>query len=606
MLDRIVIYAVAAVSLLQTSPSFGQAGLAPASSAATPVQSTPVQFRESGGVISVDQAKATGGSGIATSEQTPNQNERMTRLRVLIYDRRPSAILKAWSEPPKSAEEKKAELEKNNVPAANPAATPAAATPVADASAAPPVAQTEQQKAEAAKKEAESKKLEAELAELQRQVTLSHWPDVKAYFAGIPAEEGKEGYAQMLRSLANPPGHTSGDRRIQVPGVGTADEENVFELNDVFGLATACPHKIDKDLVRMLAPMLRRANQSGTVLTEIVARFKIEADKPEQEAVLNRRRCAQLLEATGLVHELKPFLPTLEEAVTAKDAEGINLLARYQLAIYQVDRKPVLLEEAWKILQASLALTEAEKADQEETLKLAVDLAPKLKKEVGEAWLEQSFTEQTQRGIAILAKIGSLASTSLKNQPQSPDARLQTLRLQKTAAEALLKASPERAKEWHDTLALLAQTWQREAEFARAAAPSTSFVPRMQRDQWGNFYYMNSDGEMEMGQRPQRQGSAQPISVADILEVAPSDAWLSNVDAAIQPRFQAIFAGLYLKVAEEDRAFPYIERLAATHPDLAKELAHEHIRLWTTSHDPNASRRYSNPYIFMYGFERKA
>jgi chemotaxis protein histidine kinase CheA len=659
---------------------------------------SPGQISVNGVVMSADQVKAMAASGNAASQPNQNQSERMNRLRALTYDRRPSAILKAWSEPPKTEEEtkaeekkaqEKAEAEKNNtapenaaaIPAASspataivqpatgvtgtltitapaaavspplasapataivappatsaatpaasstPVATPARATP--NVKAAPPAAktpaakavttpaataaaaaaqaaQTEQQKAEAAKKEAETKKLEAELAELQRHVTLSHWPEVKAYFAGIPAEEGKEGYAQMLRSLASPPGQSSGDRKLHIPGVGTADEENVFELNDVFGLATACPHKIDKDLVRMLAPVLRRANQSGTVLTEIVARFKLEADKPEKEAVLNRRRCAQLLDATGLILELKPFLPTLDEAITAKDAEGINLLARYQLALHQKDRKPILLEEAWKILQASLALTEAEKQDQEETLKLAVDLAPKLKKEVGEAWLEQSFTEQTQRGITILAKIGSLASTSLESQPQAPDSRLQTLKLQKTAAEALLRASPERAKEWHETLALLAQAWQREAEFSRAAAASTSIVPRMQRDSWGNFYYMNSDGEMEMGYRQQYQGNAQPISVADILEVAPSDAWLSSVDSAIQPRFQAIFAALYLKVAEEDRAFPYIERLATTHPDLAKDLAHEHIRLWTTSHDPNASRRYSNPYIFMYGFERKA
>jgi hypothetical protein len=711
MVNRIAIYAVAAVSLLPAHDAFGQASYsAPSLPGTARVRMAPGQVRVNGAVMSADQVKAMAASGNAASQPNQNQSERMNRLRALTYDRRPSAILKSWSEPPMTEEEKKAEekkaqekaeAEKNNAAPENAAPIPAAAiptgaapatvtlqattgvtgtntitgtavavspptasapattivappsastttpsasstpvappaaparvnsnvkavspatktpaaktraanaatTPAARAAAAAQAAQAEQQKAEAAKKEAELKKLEAELADLQRHVTLSHWPEVKAYFAGIPAEEGKEGYAQMLRSLANPPRQSSGDRRVYVAGVGTADEENVFELNDVFGLATACPHKIDKDLAHMLAPMLQRANQSGTVLTEIVARFKQEADKPEKEAVLNRRRCAQLLDATGLILELSPFLPTLEEAVTAKDAEGINLLARYQLAVHQKERKPVLLEEAWRILQASLALTEAEKQDQEETLKLAVDLAPKLKKEVGEAWLEQSFTEQTQRGITILAKIGSLASTSLESQPQSPDSRLQTLKLQKTAAEALLKASPERAKEWHETLALLAQVWQREAEFSRAAAASTSFVPRMQRDPWGNFYYMNSDGGMEMGNRQQQQSTAQPISVADILEVAPSDAWLSNVDSAIQPRFQAIFAALYLKVAEEDRAFPFIERLAVTHPDLAKDLAHEHLRLWTTSHDPNASRRYSNPYMFMYGYDRKA
>ena len=67
-----------------------------------------------------------------------------------------------------------------------------------------------------------------------------------------------------------------------------------------------------------------------------------------------------------------------------------------------------------------------------------------------------------------------------------------------------------------------------------------------------------------------------------------------------------MYAQLYLKVAEEERSYPYIERLAASHPDLARDLAHEFVRVWTKNHDPNASRRYSNPYMFMYGYERKA
>ena len=68
----------------------------------------------------------------------------------------------------------------------------------------------------------------------------------------------------------------------------------------------------------------------------------------------------------------------------------------------------------------------------------------------------------------------------------------------------------------------------------------------------------------------------------------------------------ALYAQLYLKVSEEDRAYPYIERLAATHPDLTRNLANEFMRVWTQNHDPNSSRRYSNPYMFMFGYERKA
>ncbi len=53
-------------------------------------------------------------------------------------------------------------------------------------------------------------------------------------------------------------------------------------------------------------------------------------------------------------------------------------------------------------------------------------------------------------------------------------------------------------------------------------------------------------------------------------------------------------------------AFPYIERLSATHPEKARELAEEFLRVWTRTHDPNAERNRTNPYMFMYGFERRA
>jgi hypothetical protein len=532
---------------------------------------------------------------------TPSpQSDRLSRLKSLTYDRRPSTILKAWSQPPDAEDD-----------AANTKPTPPENPPAAAKPAQPSL--TEQQKAEAEKQavekrklEAEQKKLAAELKELQRNVTLSRWPEVKAYLATLPENEGKEGYAQMVRSLmttqVNP---TTAGRGVMVPGGSKITEVNVFQMADIFGLIAACPHKLEKETLQLVGAILRLAIQAGLVPSEVAAKFTQESERPSAEALLSRRQCAQLLSAAGQNVELGPFLPPLAEAVTANDAEAITLLARHQMALQAKLRKPELLEDAWRTLQAALALHGADKKAQEEALQMAVDLAPKVKKELGQAWLEQSFTDEIKRGMKILSTIGSLASTGLTTQPHSPDSRLQALRLQKTAADALLKAAPERAKEWSETMALLALAWHREAEFSRLVSRATSYGPRMQRDPWGNFYYVNDEDVLQM-HHPNQENRPQPISVNNILEVAPSDAWLSSVDAAMQPRFQALFAQLYLKVAEDERAFPYIERLATTHPDLAQDLAHEFIRVWTSNHDPNAGRRYSNPYIFMYGYEQKA
>ncbi|HEY4311854.1 MAG TPA: hypothetical protein VGN12_20570 [Pirellulales bacterium] len=609
-----------------SSESSGQDGATPAAAGATPAQST--------------------------------ETERHKRLKALTYDRRPSAILKAWSEPPgkeveakkdeadaKAADEKKKEEPKKeadkpaneNAGDAKPATgaaketTPDATKSAADeavkkddAQPAGPVTPEEQEKAKKAeadakaakektkqeeeqkKKEAEAKALEKELKELQRHVTLGKWSEAKAYFAGIPAAEGKDGYAQMLRSLAAPPQNAGQPRQqFNAPGIGNVAEQQQCNLDDVLGLASACPHERNKETIGLLANLLRQTLQSGAVAADVVVRLQKESTQPVETLILSPRQCAQLLAGAGQSAEVEPFLPTLEKAVEEKDAEAINLLARMRIAQHGKDRKPELLDQAWKTIQASLALVDGDAKQQEEALKLAVELAPKVREDLGQAWLDQSFTQEPQRGMNILTAIGNATSTGIQSQPHLPDSRLKALELQKTAVEALLKSSPERAREWRATLALLAHSWQREADFSRVASQSSMYGPRMQRDNFGNIFYMNDDDSGMMMQR-QQGNQARPIGTSQVLEAAPSEAWLAEVDALAQPRFYALYAQLYLKVAEEERAYPYIERVAASHPELARELAQEFIRVWTKNHDPNASRRYSNPYMFMWGFERKA
>ena len=64
------------------------------------------------------------------------------------------------------------------------------------------------------------------------------------------------------------------------------------------------------------------------------------------------------------------------------------------------------------------------------------------------------------------------------------------------------------------------------------------------------------------------------------------------MDDSSRPKLAAVVAQLYLKVNEEDKAFPYIEQLAAAQPHEAKELVKEFLRVWTrtTTPTPRATR----------------
>ena len=58
-------------------------------------------------------------------------------------------------------------------------------------------------KAKAAEAAAEA--LEAELKTFQRDVTLGHWAEVKAYLGGLQEETASVGYTQLLASLVKGP-----------------------------------------------------------------------------------------------------------------------------------------------------------------------------------------------------------------------------------------------------------------------------------------------------------------------------------------------------------------------------------------------------------------
>ncbi|MEO6708278.1 MAG: hypothetical protein ABI054_03365 [Planctomycetota bacterium] len=562
---------------------------------------------------------------------------RLMALQKLEFDRRASTVLNAWATPPKKPEEAKApakdaaagtppKVEEGKPPANDAAGTtppagatpPATATPPAGATPpkieepAPPANETPEAatariaakaaaeaaalkaKEAAEKKAAEAKAIVDEMAALQRNVTLGDWKAVKAYLATLTEAEAKGGYDRMLQSLVSGP-----QQRPNVPQQGQQYiEKNQFTPDDVIGLAQAAPKKPEKACIAQLGSLLRQSLDAGHQLESFLALVTPSLDDPNFG--VDRRLFAQILVSANEPRSLSGLIPTQSEAEAKNDREGLNLISRYSLAQYAKDSKLHWLEEAWKSTQAVLAVGEVEEDAKKEALTRAVEIAPKIKKELGQSWLDESFTARPERGMEIVAAIGSASSLSLAADAMNEDKREKLLELQTTAAKALLAAAPELATKWSSQLELLANNWLREASVTYTLDDSTSLSPRMQRDNYGNFYYYNNWGGNMRGNAPS------PITTAKILEIRPSDAWLSHLDATLAPRFQMIFAQLYLKVGEEAAAFPYIESLASNLPRQTKDLVDEFLRVWTTNHNPNSERARTNQYMFFYGFEERA
>ncbi|MFO0842538.1 MAG: hypothetical protein U0797_09105 [Gemmataceae bacterium] len=494
----------------------------------------------------------------------PKQDSpRLQKLKALTFDRRPSSVLKAWA----------------------PAAPAKKDAPKPDS-------------------------LTMELEHFQRVVTLGRWDEVKFYLSVLPKAEAKAAYQQMLNSLQMNPmmaamGGGGGDPAMMMmrgnPAAMQYAEKNQFAPDDVVGLAAACPYPIDRDDLDRLGGILRACLSTGTVVEAVVKRFQAEAAK--KGPALTARHCARLLAVASEPAQMGPFLPKEEVARKGNDFEALNLLSQLYLGKYEEDKKLAWLEQAWSALQAVLAAPAVaeHREEQIEALKHAVDLAPRLKEELGQRWLEESFTKEPGRGKTILSTIGGVSAQGIMMQMQSPEPRLKTLRLQKTAVEALLKASPGRAKDWHDTLTLLARNWLREAEVTYQFAEDKQ---SLRRDRYGNYFYW--DDFYFNPNRMQNPNQPKAISTEETLLARPGPEWLERVNDELRPKLAMVLCQLHLKAEEEANAFPHIEELAKTHPRQARELTGEFLRVWTKNHDPNENKGRTSRYMWMYGFDRRS
>ncbi|MCC7011821.1 MAG: hypothetical protein IT454_04585 [Planctomycetes bacterium] len=450
----------------------------------------------------------------------------------------------------------------------------------------------------AEKAAAEAKAIDEELATLKRNVTLGDWPAVKSYLAGLADDEKKAGYEQILKSLQEGP-----RQRPNVPPQGQQYiEKNVFSPADVLGLAAAAPLEISKENLALLGKILSQSLTQGHQLATFLATVKPRVD--EEGFALNRRRMALVLVNANQAAAMGDYLPSFEEAEKAGDRDGLNLISRWCLAKHDEDKKVAWLERAWSATQAVLAVGEVTEEAKTEAITRAVDIAPKIRDELGQAWLDESFAARPERGMEILAAIGSTASTTTSAKPLDLDRRQKLLELQTTATNALLSAAPALADQWKPQLNLLASNWLREAQITYQFDDSTSLGPRMQRDRYGNYYYYEDEyGNSYYGGRG---NYPTPIKAGQVLENRPTAEWIARLDDTLQPRLSMIFAQLYLKVGEESDAFPYIEELARTNPKPAKELVDEFLRVWAKNHDPNQSNNRRNPYVYFYGFDERA
>ena len=453
------------------------------------------------------------------------------------------------------------------------------------------------EKSEADKKKEEQEKLKQEYqkeAENYRSnVILGEWDKVKEYLISLPEDLAKSTYSRLLQELGKPV-QVKPRPEVAVMGAKAHSQKNYLSPDDVLALSEASPIELEVQPIESLARLLP-ADLPKSFFAKLTAGTRHFGTKTAKEKFAT----TVLLLNLKQIEETQSFLPELEAARKEEDSQTVNLLARYHAEAHQSDLGTEHLALAWKLSLEVMSWKKAPIKEQGEALYRALSLVAELEEGTGQEWLRKTFSDPAGEGFAILAAVGTLASQS--QTVRDARFRLQQCELQHGAAEALLATENLDLTQWHEILTIYALKWLKEAELTNRLDNSSSMRPEAQWDNYGNRFY----APRQYVQNHNRN-QPNPIPTGDLLELAPSDKWLINVDETVRLQLIEMIPRLYLKVKEHEKAFPLVKKLAAFKPDTARELVRSMISVWADNHNPNQSNRYRNSYYYYYGYNNRA
>ena len=549
----------------------------------SPPVSVPPTANPASGTVVLSRSNST--APTSGTNAAPKTSALLQEFLKTKFDRRPSVLLRELYKdayPPKPEE-----LEDTRTPATPPKPSTGAAVQQA--------ALAEQQK-----------QAKEQVAEFRRQATLGNWDFVSEFWWKFPAPERPKAYAHFLKQLqARPPAPRRTPGTPSNPAATQFGEKNTFAATDVLELAETCPAELDRQTLTMLGSFLRTVLQRGDFSDAVLALLETGDRRVGGGTPEGRRRAARLLMDAGMTVEAGGFLPEIEAARDSGEAEILNLLARHFMALHAKEKETPILEKAWTASQAVLNAKDVKTSEKEEALERSLQLVPRLSDSLGEKWLDDAFGKEGREGFEVLSTIGAVVAKNRSNYDNN--FRLEKLELQKQATEALLeKTESDPDARWQPVLSLLAQNWLVEADFSSKYDQSTQRGPVAQWDPFGNVYFTSPSMQRTSAGSANNRRRPQPIPSGKLLDILPSDRWLQSVDLPLRPRFDELSAKLFLRVKQEEKAFPHIERLAARYPERAKELANEFVDVWARNHDPNQKNRYQSRYMYVYGYNQRA
>ncbi|MEN1704413.1 MAG: hypothetical protein AAGJ54_02710 [Planctomycetota bacterium] len=388
-------------------------------------------------------------------------------------------------------------------------------------------------------------------------------------------------WSEMGAMLAEAPDEIDDAERMRMYGVVLQKLGQGLVPGDVVELARAAPTAPPREVIDRLGSMLVAAGRNaatGRALDAMGALGPFFGVADEAA----RRRTARFYVAAGAARRAAPFLPTLEEARAAEDAEALAIHAAV-LASWDPDldrgESSRRLLEAWSVLDESLRLTavavesDGEAAERaalvrDEAIDLKLGLMPRVREIDGgvvDGWLESVFAGESALAWTIIDRQTAKTERLLQNAGMQPDARAESFASQRGVGEIVAASGVE--------------VWRPALE-----AMTRQFVTEAKRTQ-----------------QEQRQDRMLFVPADQLFEGLPSETWLGAIDPGLAMNARQLAVWVAARSDEVEDAVGYVEAATEIDREHAGGLADTLLRGWAKAASPNPNPNQFDPYGYGSG-----
>lgn len=377
---------------------------------------------------------------------------------------------------------------------------------------------------------------------IQLHAMAGAWDVIGGFLKTRPESEGSAIYGLMLQNLSrNDPG---------------------LLPEEVLLVADASPATPTEAQLASLSRLLQMSSQkhSTHVLMQRIGegtRIFGKADPAQQ------RRTVEFLSAAGLVVEAYDFLPSLEEARAAADADLILVHARYKenLARKQVPG-PVqdgYREEAWDLYCEVSRLPRTSLKTMKEALTRNLGMMSLLPRVKVTPWLEEMFASPTVGPMAL--EVLTLKADTIGDQQLGDEKRAETIVLMKECVDVLLAHNdPGRSAEIDSLRAPLRMLTGTLASELEGGADK-----RRQQQNQGYWGYMPPTYDSQV-----------------ILRAIPDSRWLDAIEPSLASRVTKAGISVALNASDLELAMNLLRDGLRRAPSEASNLADHFLVSWAS------------------------